>query len=205
MPNMPGLIGQNLRNTLETVGDDPRPEIVRDNELLAEISQKNRDALSHLYDHYSSVLYATAVRILNDTNEAEDVVQETILIIWEKAATYHPHCGSPFAWIVTILRNKAIERLRSSQRRARNARPLDVQRHDPIATAPELMDGDESSSMRTALGELPADQRQAIELAYFDGLTQQEISHELKQPLGTIKARIRRGLLKLRSCLGVSA
>lgn len=193
-----------LRNESEQIRDEHQRERALDDELLAAISKKNRDALSKLYDRHSSILYAMAVRILNDTNEAEDVLQETVMIIWEKAGTYHPNNGTPFAWIVTVLRNKALERLRSSQRRSQLAKKMELTKAEAVAPPPLEVGFDEQRTrVHSALGELPQDQREAIELAFFDGKSQQEISQKLNQPLGTIKARIRRGLMKLRACLGV--
>jgi RNA polymerase sigma-70 factor (ECF subfamily) len=142
---------------------------------------------------------------LNDQSEAEDVLQETFLQIWEKAGNFDPKLGKASSWAAILTRNKAIDRIRASQRRSRLAETAGVE-FAVVAevndTANEAIHGhDKAKIIQSAIVELPMEQRRAIELAYFSGLTQQEISKKLAEPLGTIKARIRRGLLKLRDQL----
>jgi RNA polymerase sigma-70 factor (ECF subfamily) len=146
-----------------------------------------------------------ATRILADAKEAEDVLQEVFVQLWDKAARFDPAQGRPLAWVLTLTRHKAIDRLRSTQRRRATLVEETGDGPDhaaPGATAAELVGGGEQAELvRAALGRLPLAQRRAIELAFFDGLSQTEIAVRLNEPLGTIKARIRRGMLQLRSAL----
>ena len=177
----------------------------RDLELFRRIVARDRAAFAEFYDRHVTRLYSVAQKILNDPTEAQDVVQDAFLQIWEKAANFDPNLGQPSYWVVTLVRNKAIDRIRASVRRAKLAD--DAGAESALVTgsaesAHESLHGQEKAGLiRSALVDLPADQRHAIELAFFSGLTQHEISAQLSQPLGTIKARIRRGLLKLRDQL----
>jgi RNA polymerase sigma-70 factor (ECF subfamily) len=173
--------------------------------LLRSISEGDRYAFSCFYDQYAKLLFAIAFRILNDQKEAEDVLQEVFVQIWEKSGSYSPLLGKPVSWAVTLTRNKAIDYLRAHQRRSKlleqaSAEMLAHASGSPRANA-SARGAEHAELISTAVAELPADQRKAIELAFFTGLTQNEISETLKEPLGTIKARIRRGMLKLRAQL----
>jgi RNA polymerase sigma-70 factor (ECF subfamily) len=177
----------------------------RDTELLRQIAAGDRSAFAEFYDQHSTLMFSVACKILNDAGEAEDVLQEVFVQIWEKAARFDPKLGKASSWAAILVRNKAIDRIRASQRRTRLAEEA-ASEQGPAAnvsdTANETIYGHEKANLiNTAIVELPVEQRQAIELAYFSGLTQDEISKKLNQPLGTIKARIRRGLLKLRDQL----
>lgn len=175
-----------------------------DIELLQRIARGDRDAFSRFYDLYSNVLFSIAFRVLNDQKEAEDVLQESFLQIWEKAPTYKPQAGKPFSWALTITRNKAIDRIRFLQRQSRLVESATNQAEPAaeVVTVRESVFGREKAELiRLALTGLPSDQKQAIELAFFSGLTQHEISAALREPLGTVKTRIRRGMLKLRDSL----
>ncbi|MDQ6631892.1 MAG: sigma-70 family RNA polymerase sigma factor [Verrucomicrobiota bacterium] len=174
-------------------------------ELLQRIAQGDRQAFAALYDCYAKPLYSFAVKVLNDSTDAEDVLQEVFLQIWEKAAAFDETVGKPFSWAVTMTRNKAIDRLRSKQRRGRvfeevadNAAVMETAMEAPVN---ENFFRDEAIHVRAAVIGLPKEQRHPIELAFFCGLTHLEIAEQLKEPLGTIKARIRRGLLRLRNGL----
>ena len=177
----------------------------RDFELFRRIGARDRAAFAEFYDRHATRLYSVAQKILNDPIEAQDVVQDTFVQIWEKAGNFDPKLGQPSYWVITLVRNKAIDRIRASQRRAKLADDAGAEAALTTGTAEsahESLHGQEKAGLiRSALVELPADQRHAIELAFFSGLTQHEISAQLSQPLGTIKARIRRGLLKLRDQL----
>jgi RNA polymerase sigma-70 factor (ECF subfamily) len=134
-------------------------------------------------------------------------VQDTFIALWEKAAAFDRTRGSAFAWAVTFARNRAIDRVRSRRRRGEilaAAAPDELGYHDdsagPSADA-SATTGDQARTIRAAVATLPAEQKRALELAFFSGLTQQEIAAKLSEPLGTVKARIRRGLLKLRDTL----
>jgi len=148
---------------------------------------------------------SVAVRILGDAGEAEEVIQDVFMQIWEKAAAFDPMLGSAFHWALSIARHRAIDRMRARQRRARLREAL---QESSIADPPEdrspednALRGEESAAVRAALSGLPDEQRQTIEIAFFGGKTHEEIAQSLNQPLGTIKARIRRGMLKLRDSL----
>ncbi len=174
--------------------------------MLQRVAQGDRESFAALYDRFSGVLFATAYRVLNNQHAAEDTLQEVFIQIWEKAAFYDPARGMPLTWAVTLTRHKAIDRLRSTQRRSRLQD--DVQRESETAAQfSELSSsdfaaaGDTSVLVRAAIQKLPEEQREAIELAFFSFLTQTEIAVRLNEPLGTIKARIRRGMLKLRNAL----
>lgn len=177
-----------------------------DADLLARIGRRDSAALGEFYDRHVGTLFGLAYRILNDHKEAEDLVQEVLLLIWEKGANFNPAEGRPLAWVVVLTRNKAIDRLRSAQRRARLAEQIENELggNDTAhaACAGANIGDDEAQLIRRALTQLPEDQRRAIHLAFFDGLSQSEIATELDEALGTIKARIRRGMQRLREELG---
>ena len=177
----------------------------RDIELLRQIAAGDRAAFAEFYDRHSTLMFSVACKILNDPGEAEDVLQETFMQIWEKAGRFDPKLGRAASWMAILVRNRAIDRIRAAQRRSRMAEESGAAN----AIAGEVSDSanenfyghDRAKFIHAAIVGLPEQQRQAIELAYFSGLTQDEISKKLNAPLGTIKARIRRGLLKLRDQL----
>lgn len=178
-------------------------------QLLRRMAARDRQALSDFYDQTATPLFSVAMRILGDASEAEDVLQDVFVQIWERAATFDVMLGSAFHWALSIMRHRAIDRLRSRQRRALLAEQL--QQSDvpaPVSgesPALEALVAEQAAAVRSALTSLPNDQRQVIEMAFFGGLTHPEIAAALQQPLGTIKARIRRGLLKLRESLHLYA
>lgn len=173
--------------------------------LLHRIAAQDRQALAEFYDQTAAVLFSTAMRILGDTHEAEEVVQDVFVQIWNKAATFDAALGAPFHWALGITRNRSIDRLRARQRRSRVLEEMTQETGDqPVASPPQdefALSEEELASVRSAVKSLPQDQRQAIELAFFGGLTHVEIAGALNEPLGTVKARIRRGMLKLRESL----
>jgi len=185
---------------IERVNDETAPD--QDGELLRRIAAGDRTAFAEFYDRHSTLMFSVACKILNDPSEAEDVLQETFVQIWEKAGRFDPKLGKASSWAATLTRNKAIDRIRASQRRGRLAEEAGAESaitSEATETANEAVHGhDKARLIQSAITGLPAEQRRAIELAYFSGLTQHEISEQLKEPLGTIKARIRRGLLRLR-------
>ena len=174
--------------------------------LLRRIAQGDRRAFEELYDGFSGVLFSTAYRVLNNREAAEDVLQDVFIQIWEKAPLYDPARGKPLTWAVTLTRNKAIDRLRSTQRR--NRLQDEVQREsetfaqfDDRSSFDAMASGETGQLVREAMQKLTQDQREAIELAFFSSLTQTEIAERLNEPLGTVKARIRRGMMRLRDLL----
>ncbi len=175
-----------------------------DARLLRRMAQGDKAALAELYDRFSRPLYATALRIVSDPAEAQDLVHDAFIALWEKAAIFETERGTAFSWAVTLVRNRAIDRVRSRRRRSEllaASVPSDLGYHEDTA-GPASDDtaalGDEARAIRAAVASLPLEQKHALELAFFSGLTQQEIAAKLSEPLGTVKARIRRGLLKLR-------
>jgi RNA polymerase sigma-70 factor (ECF subfamily) len=177
----------------------------RDIELLRQIAAGDRTAFAEFYDRHSTLMFSIASRILNDPGEAEDVLQVVFLQIWETAGKFDAEIGKASSWAATLVRNKAIDRIRASQRRMRLAEESGVEQaiaaEAPDSANDTIYGRDKAQVIQSVIVGLPEDQRRAIELAYFSGLTQEEISKKLNEPLGTIKARIRRGLLKLRDQL----
>jgi RNA polymerase sigma-70 factor (ECF subfamily) len=173
--------------------------------LIARIADGDESAFAALYERFAGSLYAMAQRMLNDAKEAEDVLQEGFTYIWRKAPAYDPKRSSPFAWAVMITRNKAIDRLRVRQRmerlRGKVTNEVEYLHQESLISADEPAIRDRARLVRSALRELPEEQQQSLELAFFGGLTHEQIAERLGKPLGTIKARIRRGLLRLRDCL----
>jgi RNA polymerase sigma-70 factor, ECF subfamily len=177
-----------------------------DRQLMLRMASGDKTAFAELYDRFSRPLYATALRVVNDATEAQDIVHDAFIALWEKAGQFEAERGSPFAWAVTLVRNRAIDRVRMRRRRSEllaDSAPSDLgyaedadNGGDETAAA-----GDEAGVVRAAVATLPPEQKRALELAFFSGLTQQQIAEQLREPLGTIKARIRRGLLKLRESL----
>jgi RNA polymerase sigma-70 factor (ECF subfamily) len=174
-------------------------------QLLRRVAARDREALADFYDQVAGVLFSTALRILGDSHEAEEVIQDVFVQIWEKAPMFDVVLGTPFHWAVSITRNRSIDRLRSRQRRARvveEFRQEEIVSGEPyVPAAPAKLDTEHISIVRNAVLSLPLEQRQVIELAFFSGLTHAEIAGKLNEPLGTVKARIRRGMLKLRESL----
>ena len=176
-----------------------------DAQLLRRIAGRDRSALSQLYDRYAGVLYSTACRILNSPEEAGDVLEEVFVKLWDTASRYDPAQGGPFHWALTITLRQAIDRLRASRRRYLFIGEITVEGEDagrawPSGTA-EVFTREQAAAIHAAVAALPLEQRQAIELAFLGGMNQNEIAASLRQPLGTIQARVRRGILKLRHSL----
>ena len=173
--------------------------------LLGRIAAQDREALAEFYDQMAGVLFSTATRMLGNSHEAQEVVQDVFVQIWNKAATFDSALGHPFDWTLRITRNRCIDTLRSRQRQNRlleNAFEIASLDSMPSAScARELLSADEFAAIRAAVKNLPEEQRKAIEMAFFGGMTHIEVAEALQEPLGTIKARIRRGMLKLREGL----
>lgn len=185
---------------------DPEQEFKAEIALMLRIAQGDQRAFETLYDRFSGILLATAYRVLNNQAAAEDVVQDAFIQIWEKAPQYDPAKGKPLTWAVTLTRNRSIDRLRSIQRRSRLQDDLQVEsetfeQFDDRSSLDAISSAEMSQRVRDAVKKLPADMREAIELAFFGSLKQSEIAERLNTPLGTIKARIRRGMMKLQNML----
>lgn len=166
---------------------------VDDNELMRRIVRRDTHALSALYDRYGPACLALSQRVVGDSSVAEDVVQELFVRVWESPNAYQPARGSVKTWLVTTARSRSIDALR--KQRTRNRIQERAGEDQPDYSLPPRR---ASSTVGRAVEGLPEDQRRVIELAYFEGLTQAEISEQLKMPLGTTKSRLRLGLSKLK-------
>lgn len=160
-------------------------------------------ALGSLYDRYRLILFGVLMRILNTREEAEDVLQETMLQVWRRAADFDERRGRPFTWLMTLARSRAIDRLRLLGARQRlvdsAARNLPDEASDAVK---DTLHSEQREIVKRALAELPEEQTRILILAYFEGLTQSEIAEKLTTPLGTVKTRMRSGMIKLRELLG---
>jgi RNA polymerase sigma-70 factor (ECF subfamily) len=180
---------------------------LRDEELVAGLRRREVGAFETLYDRYGNLVYSVSLRVLGDVEAAEDVAQEVFLRLWRKPQHYDTARGRFVTWLMSVTRNRAIDEHRRRGRRQRREAPSDLELNDTLASdesddpAAVAVLTDEGHAIRQALSGLPSEQRRAIELAYFGGYTQQQISDALGQPLGTIKTRIRLGMQKLRAAL----
>ena len=180
----------------------PEQAQITDVQLLQAIAHGDEPALAQLYDRYRVILFGLLVRILTSREEAEDVLQEVFLQVWRRAGDFDENRGRPFTWLVTLARSRAIDRLRSLASRDRTAvagaREELEQVSDPASDA---FRSEQRGLVTDALAQLPDDQKRALILAYFDGLTQSEIAARLGAPLGTVKTRMRSGMMKLKELL----
>lgn len=196
----------------------PAEQAPEDEVLVARLARGDDAALAALYDRYGRVVYGLAVHLLSESGTAEEVVQETFLKLWRRPAAYQPTRGRLQPWLLGVAHHHAVDLLRRRRLELRH-RALDQSRpsggaEDALDRAPPVDDGADPAALagwaerrRTvvgALGELPIAQRIPIELAYFRGLTQAEIAQHLGEPLGTIKTRMRLGLLRLRAAPGIA-
>src|SRR5438132_11655940 len=178
----------------------PEQAQTSDNDLLRAIARGDETALAYVYDRYRLILFSLIFRILHDREEAEDVLQETFLQVWRRAGDFDEARGRAFTWLVTVARSRALDRLRALGSRARLAEAAPVPQQVGDA-AEEAFQSEQAEVVRRALAQIPADQRQALLLAYFEGLTQMEIAARLGAPLGTVKTRMRAGMIRLRKIL----
>ena len=174
----------------------------RDRDCVKRILSGDTAALGELYDRYTPLLYPMALRILGTGAEAEDAVQDAWVQVWSRAASYDPRRGSVGAWLVTLARSRAIDRYRGVAARGRAEAkaepPPAAGPDDPAVDAARVQLGDR---VRQALERLEPKQREVLEIAYFQGLTQTEIADRLNAPLGTVKSWTRQGLMRLREML----
>jgi RNA polymerase sigma-70 factor (ECF subfamily) len=176
-----------------------------DAELLRAVARGDEAAFARIYDRYSPILLGLLLRILRNRPEAEDVLQEVSLQVWQQARSFDASRGRPFTWMVTLARSRAIDRLRALDSRERAAQ----RSADGVAPAPpaagwadeEAIRAERAEAVRDALGELPEEHRQVLMLAYLEGMSQSEIAAAKNQPLGTVKTRTRAGLKKLSEAL----
>ena len=181
------------------------PDRSRDRSLLVRVAAGDVAALRALYDEHAPRAIAIAMRILRNVEEAEDVVQDTFLEVWRRSAQFDDGRGAAVAWIVTIARSRAIDRLRASHTAGRALDGVvaneDVMRTALPSPADRIEERRDGARVATALAALPALQRETIELAYFEGLSQSEIAAKTGTPLGTVKMRVKLAIAKLTGLL----
>jgi RNA polymerase sigma-70 factor, ECF subfamily len=176
-----------------------------DTELLERLQRREPDALGELYDKYGRLVYSLILRVVRDSGTAEDLVQETFLRVWNRVQSFDAKKGSIAPWILAVARNRAIDYLRSAQSRHDPAE-LSQMDHPSLYSEMEtdLLNRDSTRRIQTAMQKLPETQRQVIEFAYFEGLSQTEMAERMGQPLGTIKTWVRSALRVLREELGAA-
>jgi RNA polymerase sigma-70 factor (ECF subfamily) len=181
----------------------PRRELV-DARHLERIAAGDQQAMAEAFDRASSVVYGMALRMLLDPRDAEEAMMDTFLHVWRKAVTFNSALGNPSVWLIMIARCRILDRLRMQKTRRQYEESLgedwDAPSHAPDAEKLSIQRLD-AASVRTALAELNPSQKEALELAYFQGMTQEEIADATRRPLGTVKTQIRQGLLKLRQLM----
>lgn len=181
----------------------------RDRELMARIKERDPAALSELYDRYKGLLFGVILSVLRKREEAEDILQEVFTKIWEQAEKFDLEKGTVYTWIVTLARNKSIDRLRSKVYKEQKKQsvsldnedvfhPLYSDESDPLENTILI---ERAKKVHKALDQISESQRKVLQVAYFYGMSQSEISEEFDIPLGTVKTRMRDGMIKLRELL----
>jgi RNA polymerase sigma-70 factor, ECF subfamily len=196
-PTRFGSNGQGHRSSDQTQTDELR--------LFERLARRDAGALEDLYALYSGPIYSFALRTLGDREEAEEVLQDTFVRLWDKAASFDPMLGRPFTWTFVLARGLCLDRLRRASRRAQVVR-LAPPAEDRPATGctrelPDVVSKDDLRAIVAALESLPSAERRAVEMAVFLEYTGAEIASDLHEPLGTVKSRIRRGLARMRQQL----
>ncbi len=173
--------------------------------LIGQAAKGDEAALGILYDKTGSQVYGLAFRMLNDSTMAEEVTMDVYMQVWKQAEKFDQSRGNPIVWLTVLTRSRAIDRFRVGKKDRESREPLEEisderdEKHDPEQSSFYLEQG---RIVRKALNSLPTEQRDIIELVYFEGLSQSEIAHHIGEPLGTVKTRIRLGMVKLRNLLG---
>jgi len=188
---------------MNTESDTPTEDRAADFRLMQRIASGDQEAFDIVSTRFHGLIYSTIYKVLNHVEDSEDVAQEVMLSLWKKAQTYEPTKGKLMTWIATMSRNRGIDRLRSHQRRFALREKLEektsAEQPEPRDTGRDQLYLSETRRMlQTAVVELSEEQREVIQLAYFEGLTQSQIATRINRPLGTVKARIRRGVQNLR-------
>ncbi len=183
-----------------------------DQELLKRVSAGDSNALSEFYDRHSRLIYGSLLRLLSDTDDAEDILQEVFIQVWRKASTYKEDLGSPKNWLVRIAHNRGVNLIRSRRQRGKNSEiSISSEEENGMPVGAELIDdtlltqaisAERMQMISIAMQDLPKDQSLLLDMAFFQGYSHSEISEYLKLPLGTVKTKIRNGLLALRHSLG---
>lgn len=187
--------------------DEPDRQL--DAELLERVAKGDEEAFALLYDRFAPGLYSMVIKMTNDEVEAQDVIQDAFSHIWRRAGTYDRQRSAAFTWAVMVTRNKCIDRLRVRQRFARIVEKATMERNGDLAMDDSAAEAaglrEERLLVRAVLAKVSPDQKEAIELAFFNDFTHEQIAERLGAPLGTVKARIRRGLQKLRELLSAGS
>lgn len=191
---------RSAKDTLE--GNDSRPDV----ELLRSMAAGDESALSAFYERHSTLLYSIAIKVVGDVHEAEEVLLDALRLVWERSPLYDASLGQPLSWAVVITRHKAIDRLRALKRKQDGLARITESALMDLPSAPATCAHGHAceggvSRLHGALTSLPRDQTAAIELAFFKDMSQSEIAAHLGVPLGTVKARIRRGMIALKDAL----
>ena len=176
--------------------------------LLKRVVRRDRKALEALYDRYSRQVYSLSLRMVENQSQAEEITQDVFMTVWSRGQTYHSERGPFSAWLMSVAHNRCIDELRKRRRRARYpTQDIDNLRVEPSGNSEEVADAVfnllDREEITEALNKLPPPQKQVIVMAYFQGLTQSEISQALSTPLGTVKTRMRLGLQKMRDLMTV--
>lgn len=178
-----------------------QPPAESDGTLFVRLASRDMDAAAELYDRHAPQVYALARRILRDDGDAEDIVQEVFSQAWRTASSYDHQRGSVIGWLLVITRTRAIDKLRARQSRPVTSAAVQPDTLPAAETPDGVIAAEQASIVKAALLDLPAAQRTALELAYYEGLTQTEIAERLAEPLGTVKTRMRAALTTLRARL----
>lgn len=182
---------------------------LRDDELMDRLAGRDLIAFEALYDRYGDLVYSVSLRIVGDTYVAEDVTQDVFLRVWRRPDQFDLSRGKFVTWLLSVARNRSIDQRRSLSRRLRHEALPATEEDEDVLPSEDARDdpalatvlSEERAAVRAALAVLPPEQRLAIQLAYFGGMTQQEIANTLGQPLGTVKTRMRLGMQKMRNAL----
>lgn len=182
---------------------------LRDDELMDRLGSRDLAAFEVLYDRYGDLVYSVCLRVVGDTYIAEDVTQDVFVRVWRRPEQFDLRRGKFVTWLLSVARNRSIDHRRSQSRRMRHEALPSIDEEEDTLPSEDARDdpalqtvlADECAAVRKALEVLPPEQKLAIQLAYFGGLTQQEIANKLGQPLGTVKTRIRLGMQKMRGAL----
>ena len=188
------------------MSEDPRVE-KEDREWIQRMAAKDAAALDAFYTRYNRIAFSLILRIVGNREDAEDVLTDVFWQVWQQSPRYDSSRGKPIAWVLTIARTRAIDYIRSRNRQRSKTDELDANTNPPAAPAPSPSEpdafvlADTRQAVQEALQTLPEAQRIALEMAYFQGMSHTEIATALGQPLGTVKDRIRNGMLHLRKRL----
>jgi RNA polymerase sigma-70 factor (ECF subfamily) len=181
-----------------------RPERLED--LLVAVAQGDQGAFSAVYNRVCAPVYGLVCRVLRDLSQSEEVTQEVLLTVWRTAARFDETQGSGMAWVMTIAHRRAVDRVRSEQATADRHHRYGTREVEPDydSVAESVENRLDREAVRRCLGALTELQRQSVTLAYYQGLSYREVADRLELPLGTVKTRMRDGLIRMRDCLGVA-